>query len=227
MTWQERSVSVDTSSRFTFKSVLGDVTITDRGIRRDELKREDEWELIRSEMPEDEIFEGYLPWDNIAEVTKRTEHLSHPHIDIELIESSGDGSSVEDEVLPDKVRLFFREDSPRGFDDVDRCFKTIKMMWNAHRQRTKRRFLSYSYSDERSIEKLSIQEKDKRSANQAEQRAKESRPSQQQQEDDNTGQEQHSEEKKTGDQGGITGMLETAATKPSKIMDLFGSSEED
>lgn len=207
MTWREKSVTVDADSEFIFKSVLGDVRIDTSGIERIERKRPDDWKKIRSTMDPEEVLEGFLPWDDIVEISTKEEHLSFPHIDI----------YVEDETERDgrhRLMLFFKKNKAESYDQVEKCFKTIKKMWNAHRQKNKLHTLNYSYQDnthrlvpggkkDESIEDIEESDDDEQD---------------EEHEQDGTGDD-------TGDDddGSVGEIIDSALNAPGELMDRFGS----
>jgi hypothetical protein len=206
MTWKEKSVTVDEDSEQVFKSVLGDVNIDYQGIHRENLKKDDEWNLIRGEMDDEEIFYGHLGWDEVIEVSKKDNFLSYPHIDITIDEEDEYGDNK-------RLMIFFKDETPDGYDQVDSFFKTVKKAWNAWRQRNKLHTLSYSYRDGR--HKLRPDDKENNDAENKE--LTEGDRSSNEEEDEK--QEQKSEQ----GQEGVSSIIDKALNAPDKLMDKFGS----
>jgi len=204
MTWREKSVTVDQSAEELFKSVLGDIRVKENGIHREHLRGLSHWSKIRATMSRNEIFEGHLHWDDVKDVEKKSGFLSYPHIDI-IIDPEEDSHWDSG-----KLMLFFKQDAPRGYDDLDGCLKAIKKYWNAHRQKTKQNTMRYSYDTggqpEASGKRMDEEEAEELVGDEAEQDPQE-------QEDDTD-----------ADSGsGVTDILKTAASKPKDLMDKFGS----
>ncbi|MDY6771625.1 MAG: hypothetical protein SV186_06775 [Candidatus Nanohaloarchaea archaeon] len=203
MTWREKSVTVDADSEFIFKSVLGDVKIDLSGIKRDELTRGDEWKKIKSTMDPNEILEGFLPWDRVTEISTKEDFLSYPHIDIEVEKEDAPGTK--------RLMIFFKKDTPEGFDEVQDCFKTIRKMWNAYRQRNKLHSLNYSFQD--NTHRLTPEETGE------EQEGDEATSDKEEREED---EEQRQQDDGDSD-GGIGDIIDKALSSPGDLMDRFGS----
>lgn len=204
MTWRDKSVTVDQSAQDLFKSVLGDVRVSERGIRRDHLKGLNHWTRIRATMSRSEIFEGFLDWEQVRDVEKKTGHLTYPHIDI--IIDPEDTSHWDSS----KLMIFFKDESPQGYDDMEACFKAIKKYWNAHRQKNKQNTMRYSY-DTGGQPEASGKQQEERDEPELEEPGQdtEGEPAEQRQEDDGG--------------SGLGDILNTAASKPKDLMDKFGS----
>ncbi len=204
MTWREKSVTVDADSEFIFKSVLGDVRIDTSGIERVERKLPDDWDKIKSTMDPQEVLKGFLPWNDIVEISTKEEHLSFPHIDIYVEdESERDGKR--------RLMLFFKKSKAQSYDQVEKCFKTIKKMWNAHRQKNKLHTLNYSYQDN-THRLVPGGKKDEISD-----------------ESENKGDTVHDEDKDSSesededDDGSVSDIIDSALNAPGELMDRFGS----
>ncbi|MCJ7429183.1 MAG: hypothetical protein MUP66_02215 [Candidatus Nanohaloarchaeota archaeon QJJ-5] len=199
MTWRDASVTVDAEQQYIIKSVLGDITIDDKGIWREELKSEEDWHRITGTMDAEEIFQGHLPWAYLKEVDAKTHHLSYPHIDL-LVEDE-DGNEH-------RLMLFFKDESPDGYDDVDHCLSTIKKAWAANRQRRKIHTLDYDFQDDAP----------QPAAAQVDVEDDEPEPEPDEQPQDGPEPEQKNEQAESSP----TDILETAAEDPQSIMDMFG-----
>lgn len=201
MTWRDASITVDSDQQYIIKSVLGDITIDDRGIWRDELKSEDDWDRIFRTMDLDEIFKGHLPWEHLSDLRVKEEHLSYPHID--LIAKDEDGTEH-------RLMIFFKDESPDGYDKVQHCLSTIKKAWAANRQRRKIHTLDYDFQSDKEQPSAAQVDVDQSSE-----------PDPEQQEDA----EQREEDTKAEDESdsSVSNILETAAEDPESIMDAFGS----
>ncbi len=140
MTYKEKSVTENPEKEEKFKSVLGDVIVDEQGIERKEYKGEKHWNRISAHMEADEIFKGFLPWEHVKKITKKDEHLKYPHVDIYLKKEE-----MEDEWEEKKIQIFFNKDAPKGYDEINRFLRHIKLAWNAHLQRHTLKTLSYSY----------------------------------------------------------------------------------
>lgn len=207
MTWREKSVTVDADSEFIFKSVLGDVRIDTTGIERIERKRPDDWEKIKSTMDPQEVLEGFLPWDDVVEISTKEEHLSFPHIDIYVEdESERDGKR--------RMMLFFKESKAESYDQVEKCFKTIKKMWNAHRQRNKLHTLNYSYQD--NTHRLVPGGKEDESIEEIDEEDDEEK-------DREEGGQRHDDGEDSDDGGSVGDIIDSALNAPGELMDRFGS----
>jgi len=207
MTWREKSVTVDADSEFVFKSVLGDVRIDTSGIERMERKRPDDWDKIKSTMDSSEVLEGFLPWDDVVEISTKEEHLSFPHIDI----------YVEDESKRDgrrRTMLFFKDTKAESYDQVEKCFKTIRKMWNAHRQRNKLHSLNYSYQD--NTHRLVPGAENDDTVEDIEEEGED-------EQDSRSGETDHKENDKDDDDGSAGDIIDSALNAPGELMDRFGS----
>lgn len=207
MTWREKSVTVDADSEFIFKSVLGDVRIDTSGIERVERKRPDDWDKIKSTMDPNEVLEGFLPWDEVVEISTKEEHLSFPHIDIYVKdESERDGKR--------RMMLFFKDSKAESYDQVEKCFKTIRKMWNAHRQRNKLHTLNYSYQD--NTHRLVPGGKEDENIEDVDEGEDERQ--------DGGKENDHPEDNDEDDGSGSVGdIIDSALNAPGELMDRFGS----
>lgn len=204
MTWREKSVTVDQSAEELFKSVLGDIRVKENGIHREHLRGLSHWSKIRATMSRNEIFEGHLHWDDVKEVEKKSGFLTYPHIDI-IIDPDEDSHWDSG-----KLMLFFKDDAPRGYDDLDGCLKAIKKYWNAHRQKTKQNTMRYSY-DAGGQPEASGKQMDEDDAEELVQ-------------DDEPPEDEPEPEAEADEEGSsVSNLLKTAASKPKDLMDKFGS----
>jgi hypothetical protein len=206
MTWQEKSVTVNDSKRYRFNSVLGDIIVDEQGIRRDRLKNEDDWDRITSTMKEEEILTGYLPWHLIDEVSMKEDFLSYPHIDITIKDE--DNERDWDETV---LKLFFKQDAPDGYDQVEKCFNGVRKMWNAYRQNNKLHTLSYDHQDDTHI--LSPEEGP----------GEDEEPPEQEPEEESIDDTQEPAEEETAGTDSISEIIDRASSEPDEIMDQFGS----
>lgn len=201
MTWRDASVTIDAEQQYIIKSVLGDITIDDKGIWRQDLDSEEDWKRVVRTMDPDEVFQGHLPWKYLADIDIKTHHLSYPHIDL----------MVEDEHGTEhRLMIFFKDESPDGYDDLDHCLSTIKKAWAAHRQRRKVHTLDYDFQSEKEQPKAAqVKVDEDTSSADAGPPTDESTPDQDNADDD--------------DGSGVTDILETAAKDPQSIMETFGN----
>ncbi|MDY6788554.1 MAG: hypothetical protein SVV03_01185 [Candidatus Nanohaloarchaea archaeon] len=140
MTYKDKSVTENPKNEEKFKSVLGDIMVDEHGIEREEYKGEEHWNKIEAHMEAKELFKGFLPWEHVDKITKVDEHLEYPHVDIHL-----DKAEEEDDWEEKKVQIFFKKDSPRGYDEIDKFLAHIKRAWNAYLQKHTPTTLKYSY----------------------------------------------------------------------------------
>ncbi|MDY6778452.1 MAG: hypothetical protein SVU32_07315 [Candidatus Nanohaloarchaea archaeon] len=212
MTWREKSVTIDEQNEYIFKSVLGDVTIDEKGVRRDELTGRKDWRIIKDTIGDDEIFKGFLPWEEVKEVSKQDNFLSYPHIDIEVEDDSDRDWEAS------RLMIFFKEDTPDNFDEIDRCFAAIKKMWNAYRQRNKLNSLNYSYQEETHRLAPPSGEEDSGGEEEDEEPGEEE-PGET---EDEEGEKQEDVDEQSDEGGGIESVIEKATKKPGELMDEFG-----
>ncbi len=203
MTYREKSVSINEEAEHIFKSVLGDIVVNEKGIRRRELKSQEDWERIEATMEPEEIFTGFLPWRKVVEVSKKDDFLSYPHIDITVAEEE-----EGDRILPKRLKIFMKEDTPDNYDETESCFKTIKRMWDAYRQNNKLHTLNYSYNEEQGVEKLEAEEKAEKV---------EKPPEEEQHEKEAEGEQDEDEPDSVQD------VINQAMEDPGELMDRFGS----
>ncbi|MDY6773729.1 MAG: hypothetical protein SVS85_00890 [Candidatus Nanohaloarchaea archaeon] len=127
--WKEKTVSLGNVDSEDFESDLAHVRVSENGVSAG-FKDVEDWKRIQREVGEEKILKD-VDWEEVEEVSKETEHLYYPHIDIE----TGGGEK----------RLYFKEDEE---ELLDSCLSAIERYWNAHRQRGTKSRNSYSYSEE-------------------------------------------------------------------------------
>lgn len=137
MTYRDRSVSMGLRNNKTFKSVLGDVKVSEIAIKREKLKGKDDWDKIASMAGEEEILAGKVFFREINSIEKKCDFLSYPHILLKL--EKGEKTK--------KLRIFFKEDSQKGYDRIKKCFNLIEKRWAAFKERNKPVTRDYSYKE--------------------------------------------------------------------------------
>jgi len=116
--------------------------------------------------------------------------------------------------------VFFKDHDVDNYDRVDACFKTIRKMWNAYRQRNKLHTLNYSYQDnEHRLHPEGKGRHDREGTSGEDEQAAREEP----EHGDEPDQRHGSGSQDDDDGGSITDVIDKALNDPDGIMDKFGS----
>ncbi len=142
MTWKEKSVSYNSNKEEVFKSVLGDVKVFWDGVERKEINKDEDWSKILEVFDEENIFKGFLSWEDVDDVEIFLENLYFPHVDFLL--------DYGEEVLKKRKIIFFKANNSRKHDDIRKFYNSVKKRMNAYNEKRKLKTGEYHYKEDAS-----------------------------------------------------------------------------
>ncbi len=145
MTWKEKSVSYDGSKEKVFRSMLGDIKVSWRGIERNNFQGEEKWERILDVYSKKDVFYGFIGWEEVKDIVISDEDLSFPHVDLVLHEE-GDYDLNETKIV------FFRNTDSEKTDNVREFYNEARKRRNAYLQKRKKKSDEYSFQGQEKTE---------------------------------------------------------------------------